>query len=90
MKPQMSLKMGHVWSKTRSLGKILNKPFVCSRAHIFSPIFMKLVRKVVLTPLTNDWTELKALIASDRLIQVKIKISVFERVENIVGKGENA
>ena len=51
---------------------------------------MKLVRKVVLTPLTNDWTELKALIASDRLIQVKIKISVFERVENIVGKGENA
>ena len=34
--------MGHVGSKTRSLGKILVKPSVRSRGHIFSPIIMKL------------------------------------------------
>ena len=41
MKSQTSLKMGHVGPKTRSLGKILEKPFVRSRGHIFSPIVMK-------------------------------------------------
>ena len=34
--------MGHVGSKTRSLGQILEKPSVRSRGHIFSPIIMKL------------------------------------------------
>ena len=38
----MSLKMGHVGSKTRSLGQILEKLCVHSIAHIFSPIIMKL------------------------------------------------
>ena len=38
----MSLKMVHVWSKTRSQVQILEKPCVCSRGHIFSPIIMKL------------------------------------------------
>ena len=42
MKSQMSLKMGHVGSKTKSLSQILEKPCVCSRGHIFSPIIMKL------------------------------------------------
>ena len=42
MKSRMSSKMGHVWSKTRSLGEILEKPCVRSRGHIFSPIIMKL------------------------------------------------
>ena len=37
----MCLKMGPVGSKTRSLGETLEKPFVRSRAHIFSPIIMK-------------------------------------------------
>ena len=32
----MSLKMGHVSSKTRSLGQMLEKPCACSRGHIFS------------------------------------------------------
>ena len=37
----MSLKIGHVGSKSRSLGQILEKPCVrCSR-HIFSPILLK-------------------------------------------------
>ena len=34
--------MGHVMSKSRSLGQILEKPFVHSRRHIFSLIIMKL------------------------------------------------
>ena len=42
IKCQMSLKLGHVVSKTGSLGQILEKIFVHSRSHIFSHIFMKL------------------------------------------------
>ena len=34
--------MGHVWSKTRSLGQTLEKVYVRSKGHIFSPIIMKL------------------------------------------------
>ena len=37
----MSSKMGHVRSKTRLLGQILEKPCVHSRGHIFSPIRLK-------------------------------------------------
>ena len=36
-----------------------------------------------------DWTKFKAF-ADDKLIVAKIMISVFDRVENNVGKGENA
>ena len=36
-----SLKLGHVGSKTRSLGQILEKPCVHSRGHSFDPKFMK-------------------------------------------------
>ena len=36
--------MGHVKSKTRSLGQMLEKPCVHSRGHIFSLIIMKFVR----------------------------------------------
>ena len=42
MKSDTNLKMGHVASKTRSLGQILEKPCVCSRDQIFGPILMKL------------------------------------------------
>ena len=34
-------KTGHVGSKTRSLGQILEKLCVCSRGHIYSPISTK-------------------------------------------------
>ena len=34
--------MGHVGSKTWSLGQILEKPCVCTRDKIFSLIFIKL------------------------------------------------
>ena len=35
-------KVGHVGSKTRSLGQILEKPCVLSRGHSFNSKFMKL------------------------------------------------
>ena len=38
----MSSKIVHVGSQTRSLVHILEKPCVCSRGHIFSPIIMEL------------------------------------------------
>ena len=41
-----SLKLGHVGSKTRSLGQILEKPSVHSRVHSFDPEFMKLCQIV--------------------------------------------
>ena len=48
MKSWMSMKMGHVGSKTRSLGQILEKPCVCSGDQIFGVIFMKLGQSVCL------------------------------------------
>ena len=42
------MKMGHVGSKTRSLGQILQKPCVCSRDQIFGLILMKLGQRFCL------------------------------------------
>ena len=39
-------KLGHVGSKTRSLGQILEKPYVYSREHSFHPLFMKLCQNI--------------------------------------------
>ena len=41
-----SLKLGHVGSKTRSLGQILEKPCVHSRGHSFDLKFTKLYQNV--------------------------------------------
>ena len=54
MKSRTSLKMGHVGSKTRSLGHILEKPCVPSRGHNFNPIIMKL-RIFVLMKSSTSW-----------------------------------
>ena len=40
--------MGHVGSKTSSLGQTLETPCVCSRDHIFGLILMKLVQSFCL------------------------------------------
>ena len=40
--------MGHVGSKTRSLGQMLEKPFVGSRGHIFSPKLLLVGQNVCL------------------------------------------
>ena len=55
MKSQTSSKMGHVGSKTSSLDQILEKPCVCSRAHIFNPIIMKLGQNVCLDKISNKF-----------------------------------
>ena len=41
-----SKKLVYVWSKTRSLGQILEKPCVHSRGHSFDHKFMKICQNV--------------------------------------------
>ena len=41
---QLSLNMGDVGSKTRSVGQIMEKPCEHSRGHSFGPIFIKLAQ----------------------------------------------
>ena len=50
----MNLKMGHVGSKTRSLGQMLEKPYVCSRGHISILIIMKLDQHVCLDEISQS------------------------------------
>ena len=45
--------MGHVGSKTRSLGQILEKHCTQSRGHIFSLIIMKFGQNVCLDEISN-------------------------------------
>ena len=47
--------MGHVWSKTRSLGQMLEKHCVCSRGYIFCTIIMKLVENVCLDEISDEF-----------------------------------
>ena len=54
-KSQVTSKMGHVRSKTRSLGKFLEKPCVRSRGHIFSSIITKLGKNVCLDEILDKF-----------------------------------
>ena len=57
-----NLKMGHVGSKYRSQGPILEKPFVRSRGHIFSPIIMKFGQNIFLDELLGQvWSKTKSI-----------------------------
>ena len=47
--------MGHVGSKTRSPGQILEKPSVRSRGHIFSWILMKVGQDVCLDDILDKF-----------------------------------
>ena len=47
--------MGHVGSKTRSLGQMLDKPCVHCRGHIFSLIIMKLGHNVCLDEILDEF-----------------------------------
>ena len=55
IKSWTSLKIGHVGSKTRSVGQSLEKPFVHSRGHIFSPILMKRNQNVCLDEISDKF-----------------------------------
>ena len=47
--------MGHVRSKARSLGQILQKPCVSSRGQIFSPIIIKVCQNVCLNKISSEF-----------------------------------
>ena len=55
MKARMNLIMGHVVSKTTSLGQMLEKPCVCSRGHIFSQIIMKLGQNFCFDEISHEY-----------------------------------
>ena len=55
MKSRTSSKMGHVGSKTRSLGKILEKPCVRSRGHILNRILMEVGQDVCLDDISDEF-----------------------------------
>ena len=55
MKSQTIPKMGHVGSKTRSLGQILEKPCVRSRGHILSRILMEVGQDVCLDDISDEF-----------------------------------
>ena len=54
MKHGTSWKMGHVGSKIKSQGQILEKPCVHSRGHIFSPIIIKLCHNLCRDEISDE------------------------------------
>ena len=54
IQPRTNLKMGHVESKTRSLGQILEKPCIRFRGLIYSSIIMKLGQNVCLDEVSDE------------------------------------
>ena len=54
-KSSTNFKMGYVGSKARSQDQMLEKPCVCCRGHIFSPIIMKLVKHVCLDEFSHKF-----------------------------------
>ena len=62
MKSRTDLKVGHVRSKTRSVGQIIGKnPCVRSRGHIFSPIIMKLDHHICLVKISHKISKTRSL-----------------------------
>ena len=55
--------MGHVGSKTMSLGQFLEKPCVLSRRHSFDPVLMKLCQNDFLT--LNKHLSRRAMLSDD-------------------------
>ena len=47
--------MGHVRSKTRSLGQIIEKPCVHSKGHIFNLIIMKRGQNVCIDKISDEF-----------------------------------
>ena len=63
IKSSPEFKMGHVGSKTRSLGQFLKKRCVLSRRHSFDPVFMKLCQNDFLT--LNKHLSRQAMLSDD-------------------------
>ena len=71
--------MGHVRSKTRSLGQISEKPYVHSRGHIFSPIIMKLGQNVCLDEISDRFESGSCWVKTRSLVQILEKPCVCSR-----------
>ena len=54
MKSVTSLKISHIWSKTRSIGQILEKPCVRSQGNIFDSILVKIGQDVCLDKIADE------------------------------------
>ena len=63
IKSRPEFKLGHVGSKTRSLGQFLEKPCVLSRRHSFDPVFIKLCLNDFLT--LNKHLSRRAMLSDD-------------------------
>ena len=55
MKSQTSSKIGHVGSKTKTLGQILEKPCVRCTGQFFSPVIMKLGQNDCLDKISDEF-----------------------------------
>ena len=78
IKSRPEFKMGHVGSKTRSLGQFLEKPCVLSRRHSFDPVFMKLCQNDFLT--LNKRLSRRAMLSDDSSCSVhELSPLVFKR-----------
>ena len=79
MKSGTGLKIGHVRSKTRSLGQISEKPYVHSRGHIFSPIIMKLGQNVRLDEILDRFANGSCSVKTRSRDQILEKLCVCSR-----------
>ena len=80
VKSRTSLKMGHVRSKTNSLGQILEKPCVCSKGDIFSPIVMILGSNVCLDVISEELKKMGHVGSKSRSLgQILDKLCVLSR-----------
>ena len=71
--------MGHVRSKTRSLGQISEKPYVHSRGHIFSLIIMKHGQNVCLDKISDRFENGSCWVKTRSLVQILDKPYVCSR-----------
>ena len=71
--------MGHVRSKTRTLGQILEKICVHSRGHIFNPIIMKLGQNILLDEISDVFKNGTCQVKSRSLCQMLEKTYVCSR-----------
>ena len=78
IKSRPEFKVGHVGSKTRSLGQFLEKPCVLSRRHSFDPVFMKLCQNDFLT--LNKRLSRRAMLSDDSSCFVCLSVFVIFRL----------
>ena len=81
IKSRPEFKMGHVGSKTRSLGQFLEKPCVLSRRHSFDPVFMKLCQNDFLT--VNKRLSRRAMLSDDSSCYIRVVYSYLSSYKSI-------